>query len=152
MDFLPISINIVGKKILIVGGGKVAFHKAAILSRFTNRATIISPEYHEGFDRLPFERITKTYEPEDLRGAFLVYACTGDDALNVRIGRDAAALGVLASVCDNPALCDFISPAIHREGYITVAVSSDARNVRQSIAIRNRIREIIENGELMIEQ
>jgi siroheme synthase-like protein len=148
--FLPVSINIAGKRIVIVGGGKVAFHKATALSRFTNCATVISPAFCGGFDSLPFERIEKEYEPDDLRGAFLVYVCTGDETLNSRVKRDAAALGVLASVCDNPALCDFISPAVHKDGYMTIAVSSNAQNTRRSIAVRNRIGEMIESGELKI--
>jgi siroheme synthase-like protein len=148
MNFLPVSINISGKNILIIGGGNAGYHKAMILSRFTDGVRIVSPELHEGFDDLPFLQIRKKYEPDDLRDAFLVYACTGDEALNARIRQDANRLGILVSVCDNPALCDFISPAIYREGHLTIAVSSDARDVRQSIDVRNQIRKLAADGKL----
>ncbi|MDR1865283.1 MAG: bifunctional precorrin-2 dehydrogenase/sirohydrochlorin ferrochelatase [Bacteroidales bacterium] len=143
LNFLPVAINIAGKKIVIIGGGKVGFHKASLLSRFTDRACIISPEFHEGFDELPFIRIRKNYDKDDLQGAFLVYICTENEALNARIKRDAESLGILASVCDNPRLCDFVSPAIHREGNISIAVSSNAENVRRSIRVRDQIRELL---------
>lgn len=146
--FLPISVDIAGKKILIVGGGKVGFHKATILSRFTQEATVVSPEFAEGFEALPFVRIRKRYEKEDLAGVFLVYACTENEMLNRQIKADAEALGILASVCDNPALCDFVSPAIYKEGEMTIAVASNARNVRKSIAIRNRIAELVQEGKI----
>jgi siroheme synthase, N-terminal domain len=150
LTFLPISINITGKKIVIVGGGKVGYHKASILSRFTDKATVISPRFREEFDTLPFKLIKKEYSQEDLDGAFLVYICTENEELNAQIKKDAESKGVLASVCDSPQLCDFVSPAILKHDNISIAVSSNAQNVRQSISIRNRINELIERGDLGI--
>jgi siroheme synthase-like protein len=150
-NFLPVSVNIAGKRILIAGGGKVGYHKASVLSRFTAEGvTVVSPVFHDGFDDLPFELVKKEYEAEDLEGVFLVYVCTESEALNARIKADAERLGVLACVCDNPALCDFISPAIYGEGDVTVAVSSNARDVRRSIAIRDRIRRLVQDGTLSL--
>ncbi|MDR1809768.1 MAG: bifunctional precorrin-2 dehydrogenase/sirohydrochlorin ferrochelatase [Prevotella sp.] len=137
--FLPVSINITGKKILIIGGGKVGYHKASILSRFTDKAVIVSPDFHEGFETLPFERLKKEYEPSDLNGAFLVYICTENETLNAAVKTECERRSILASVCDNPALCDFISPAIYKNGDLTIAVSSNGKDVRRSIAIRNKI-------------
>lgn len=141
MNFLPININIEGKRILIVGGGKVGLHKATILSRFTDEATVVSPKFREGFDRLPFTLVRKEYEPSDLDGAALVYICTENHALNRQIREDAAQRHVLASVCDSPELCDFTSPAIYKQGDMTISVASNATDVRKSIRIRDEIRE-----------
>ncbi|MDR2679357.1 MAG: bifunctional precorrin-2 dehydrogenase/sirohydrochlorin ferrochelatase [Tannerella sp.] len=152
LNFLPVSVNITGRKILIIGGGKTGYHKATLLSRFTDRVTVVSPDFHEGFGDLPFELVRKEYERTDLEGAFMVYICTGDEALNARIKNDAGTLNVPASVCDSPALCDFISPAIYKEGDMTIAVSSNARNVRRSIAVRDRIRQLAQNGELSLQE
>lgn len=150
MNFLPISINITNKKIVIVGGGKVGYHKATILNRFTDRATIISPEFHSGFESLPFELIKKKYEKSDLEGVFMVYVCTENETLNAQIKEDAEQIGVLASVCDNPPLCDFISPAIYKSDHVTIAVSSNARNVHQSVYIRNQIQKLVLDGNLKL--
>ena len=150
LNFLPISINITNKRILIIGGGKVGYHKATILSRFTDMAIIISPQFHEGFNSLPFQLIKKSYDVEDLKGAFLVYVCTENEELNALIKRDAERFGILTSVCDNPILCDFTSPAIYKDENITVAVASNARNVYQSIDIRNQIQKLVVGGELKI--
>ncbi|MDR2963434.1 MAG: bifunctional precorrin-2 dehydrogenase/sirohydrochlorin ferrochelatase [Bacteroidales bacterium] len=148
--FLPISIQISGRNIVIVGGGRVGFHKATILRRFTDRVTVISPEFHEGFKDLPFECVEKEYEASDLAAAFLVYICTENETRNAQIKRDAERQGVLASVCDNPALCDFISPAIFKHENITIAVSSNGQNVRQSIELRDRIAQLVENEEIWL--
>ncbi len=150
LQFLPISINITDQKILIIGGGKVAYHKATILHRFVEHATVLSPDFHDGFADLPFTQIRKRYEPADLAGAFLVYICTENKSLNAEIKQACLDRGILASVCDNPSLCDFISPAIYKEDQVTIAVSSNARDVHQSIGIRNQIKELIEQGLLNI--
>lgn len=152
LNFLPISINITDKKILIIGGGKVGYHKACILNRFTDRATIVSPQFVDGFKDLPFELIQKKYSKEDLEGVFLLYICTENEKLNAEIKSEADDLGILASVCDNPILCDFVSPAIFKSDNVTVAVSSNARDVYQSINIRNQIKILVENGDLKLEQ
>ncbi len=151
MDYLPITINIVSANILIVGGGKVATHKAQILSRFTNRATVIAPEITDELRALPFHVIEKEFEASDLDDVQILFVCTSNHELNHEIKRLAAARHVLTSVCDDPAQCDFISPAIYRDDNLTIAVGSDSRDVKRSIRVRNRIKELIENGTLQID-
>jgi precorrin-2 dehydrogenase/sirohydrochlorin ferrochelatase len=151
MIFLPISINVTNKKILLVGGGKVATHKGQIMARFVTNVTVISPDFTPEIKQLPFTFIEKEYEKSDLEGFFLVYVCTGDHELNARIKADAEALGILTSVCDAPLLCDFVSPAIHKQGHISIAVGSNAQNVYQSVAIRNQITQLISDGTLQID-
>lgn len=140
--FLPIALNIAGKRIVIIGGGRVGLHKATILSRYTSDAIVVSPAFRQGFELLPFSLVTKEYDPDDLNGAFIVYICTENTQLNARIKKDAEDRGILASVCDNPALCDFISPAIHSYDGICIAVTSNGRDVKRSIRIRDRIRNL----------
>ena len=78
MDYLPITIKIVSANILIVGGGKVATHKAQILARFTTHATVVAPEITEELKALPFHIKEKTFEAADLDGVQLLFVCTGD--------------------------------------------------------------------------
>lgn len=151
MNFLPVSLNISNKRILIVGGGRVGLHKATILRRFAQEDSdvrIVSPQFLPEFQDLAFTLVQKTYEPEDLEGVFMVYVCTENEQLNARIQQEAEARGVLCSVCDNPALCDFISPAIYQDGPLTIAVASNARDVRRSIRVRDAIRNAIEHDTI----
>ena len=141
MDYLPITIKIVSANILIVGGGKVATHKAQILARFTDQATVVAPEITDELKALPFQTKEKAFEP----------SCTGDHELNHHIKQLAAQRHILTSVCDDPAQCDFISPAIYRNDNLTIAVGSDSRDVKRSIRVRNRIKELIENDTLQID-
>ncbi len=153
MKFLPISINVTDKKILLIGGGKVATHKATIIARFvTDNVTVISPDFTQEIKQLPFTFIEKAYAKEDLKDFFLVYVCTGDHELNRQIKADAEAMGVLTSVCDAPLLCDFVSPAIFKHEHLTIAVASNAQNVYQSIAVRDRIAQLSQDGILQLDQ
>jgi siroheme synthase-like protein len=49
MSFVPLFIEMEGKKVLIVGGGKVAFRKANKLIKAGALVTLISPEFKENF-------------------------------------------------------------------------------------------------------
>ena len=152
LQFLPISINVTNKKILLVGGGKVATHKGTIMARFVQNVTVISPEFTDEIKKLPFTFIEKEYEKSDLKGFFLVYVCTGNHELNAQIKVDAEELGILTSVCDAPLLCDFVSPAIHKEDNVTISVGTNARNAYQAVDIRNQITELIKNGTIHIQK
>jgi precorrin-2 dehydrogenase / sirohydrochlorin ferrochelatase len=150
LQFLPISINVTNKKILLIGGGKVATHKGTIMARFVDNVTVISPEFTEEILQLPYTFIQKEYEKSDLEGFFLVYVCTGNHELNAQIKLDAEEFGILTSVCDAPMLCDFVSPAIHKEEYVTISVGTNARNAYQAVDIRNQITKLFEDGTLHI--
>ncbi len=150
LQFLPISLNVTGKKILLIGGGKIATHKATIMKRFVNNVTVIAPEISAEIEALGFKLLRKEYEPTDLDGFFLVYVVTDNHELNRQIKKDAESKGILTSVCDAPLLCDFVSPAIYKEGNITVSVGSNAQNVYQSVDIRNQIKDLFENGSIQI--
>lgn len=144
--FLPVSMNITGKKILIVGGGRVATHKLSLLSRFTNEITILAPEISCEIKKSNFRIIQREYHSSNLEGYFLVYACTNNYCLNQKIREEAHARGLLVNVADNPELCDFVSPAIYKNGYITIAIGSNAQNVRKAIEIRDKIETFFSHG------
>jgi precorrin-2 dehydrogenase/sirohydrochlorin ferrochelatase len=144
MTFLPISINITDKKILIIGGGRIASHKIGFLEQFTSNIKVVALDVIDPIKTKGISYIEKPYEKSDLKGAFLVYACTNIAELNQRVKRDAESLGILTNVVDNPKLCDFVSPAIYKREHMAVAVSSNGQDVYRSIAVRNKIKEIFE--------
>ncbi|MBA3052305.1 bifunctional precorrin-2 dehydrogenase/sirohydrochlorin ferrochelatase [bacterium] len=143
MDFLPVSLNITGKKILIVGGGGVAFQKLQTLRKFTSAIALLAPVFSDEIIKSGFKRIKKEYSPKYLKGFFLVYACTDDKKLNARIKKDADKKRLLVNVADDPANCDFISSAIYKKGSMVVAVSSGGKNVKKTVEWRNGIKDYL---------
>jgi siroheme synthase-like protein len=151
MDYLPITLRINDARILIVGGGRVATHKATILHRFTDRARVVAPVISDELKALPFTCEERPFAASDLDDTDVLFVCTGDHDLNAAIREEARSRHILTSVCDDPPLCDFISPAIAEYGNLTIAVGSDSRDVKRSIRVRDRIRQLVETGLLDIE-
>ena len=100
MEFLPINIRISDARILIVGGGRVATHKASILSRYTERVTVVAPEVSDGIKVLPFRWEERDFTETDLDGVTLLFVCTGDHPLNHYIHSLARQRGIGLVVLD----------------------------------------------------
>ncbi|NJK98233.1 MAG: bifunctional precorrin-2 dehydrogenase/sirohydrochlorin ferrochelatase [Bacteroidales bacterium] len=139
---MPLAIDVKGKKVLLIGGGRIAWHKIESLSQYADNIQVIATEVSDQIKEAGIPFTEKAYDPSDLPGSTLVYACTNIPELNHRVLNDAHQLGILVNVVDNPALCDFVSPAIYRKSYISVAVSSNAQDVYEAIRYRNRIKEL----------
>jgi len=143
--YLPVSLDISDKDILIIGGGRIATQKLSTLSRFTDKITILAIEICEDIQQTGFKQIAKEYQPHDLNQYSIVYACTNNRTLNAQIKSDVAKRGLLVNVVDDPELCDFISPAVFKKDYLTIAVSSSGLNVKKAIEWRNKIKQLFEN-------
>ena len=152
MIFLPISLNITDKKILLIGGGRIAGHKIGFLEQFTRNISLVAIDVIDSIKAKGYAYQEKPYEKSDLEGAFLVYACTNITELNLRVKADAESLGILTNVVDNPKHCDFVSPAIYKHNHITVAVGSNAQDVYRSIAVRNKIKQWLEEDSEVLYQ
>ena len=144
-NFLPISIDISDRKILIIGGGQSALKKIRILQRFGANIEVIAENIIDDVRNSGIVCIQKSYEKSDLKGYLMLYSCTNNELLDKQIAIDGRAAGVLVNIHDNPALCQFVSPAIYHDGNITVAVASNATDVYQAIRLRNLIQEFLEN-------
>ena len=152
MTFLPISLNITDKKILLIGGGRIAGHKIGFLEQFTRNISLVAIDVIDSIKAKGYAYQEKAYEKSDLEGAFLVYACTNITELNLRVKADAESMGILTNVVDNPKHCDFVTPAIFKHNHITVAVGSNAQGVYRSIAVRNKIKQWLEEDSEVLYQ
>jgi precorrin-2 dehydrogenase/sirohydrochlorin ferrochelatase len=144
-NFLPISIDISEVKILVIGGGQSALKKIKILQRSGAQLEVIAENIIDEVYETGVACFKKSYEKSDLKGYLMLYSCTNNEILDRQIASDGKEAGVLVNIHDNPALCQFVSPAIYRDGNISVAVSSNAENVYEAIRLRNQIQEYLEN-------
>jgi precorrin-2 dehydrogenase/sirohydrochlorin ferrochelatase len=144
-NYLPISIDITDQKILIIGGGQSALKKIKILQRFNAQLEVVAENIIDDVYATGVKCIQKKYEKSDLEGYLMLYSCTNNELLDRQIAQDGRAAGVLVNIHDNPALCQFVSPAIYQDGNISVAVSSNAQDVYEAIRLRNLIQEFLEN-------
>lgn len=144
-EFMPISIDVKGKKIVIIGGGAVAWHKIESLTKFADNIWVIGKEVSDKIKNAGVNYIEKEYDKSDLEGALIVYAATNIRELNHQVKEDGHAINLLVNTVDKPSECDFVSPAIYRKDFISVAVSSNAQSVYKAIEVRNFIKDKLEN-------
>jgi siroheme synthase-like protein len=136
-------LDLTGRNVLVVGGGRVALEKVDGLIDCGARVTVVAPHVVPELARLEVALIRRGYLSEDLEGRFLVVAATSTTSVNRRVYRDAEARSLLCNVVDVPELCSFILPAIHREDPITVAVSTGGASPALAQRLRDEIARVV---------
>jgi len=131
MLYFPLFFRMTGKKVLVVGGGKVAERKVKQLLEFGAVITLVSPEVVGYIANLADDKIIKWNQRKYLKGESadysLVIATTDNREVNHEIFNDAKGKNIPLNVVDQPDLCTVIFPATIRRGDMTVAVSSDGK-------------------------
>ena len=148
-NFLPVSIDITNKQILILGGDNSALKKIKILLAYTNDLIIIGKNVHNQIKEMGIKYIEKEIEKDDLKGFSIIYSCTNNRSLNQEIVKWGHELGILVNIHDDPELCDFISPAVIKKENITISVSTNGEDALMSIAIRDKLNEMIKNENIL---
>ncbi len=136
-------LDLTGRAVLVVGGGRVALEKALALVDCGARVTVVAPEIVPELGCLPVALVRRRYRPEDLEGQFLVVAATSTRSVDEAVFGDAEARGLLCNVVDVPELCSFILPAVHREGPIAVAVSTGGASPALAQRLRDEIARVV---------
>lgn len=142
-NFLPISIDISNQKILIIGGDESALKKLKILQRFDAEIEVLGLKICDEIKASVVKWYEMAYDKKFLKGYLLLYSCTNNEKLDRQILADGKEAGVLVNIHDNPELCQFVSPAIYKNGKMTVAVASNGEEVHESIRLRNSIRDFL---------
>ncbi|TJY41458.1 bifunctional precorrin-2 dehydrogenase/sirohydrochlorin ferrochelatase [Cohnella pontilimi] len=124
-EWYPVMLNISEKKCLVAGGGPVAERKIAGLLSAGARVIVVSPQLtpklRELADNGGILWIPREAVDDDLEGAALVFAATGEPDVNRRLAESARLLGIPANVADNGEAGDFMVPAVLRRGRFVLA-------------------------------
>lgn len=144
--YYPICVNLKGKLCLVVGAGEVAERKVEALLEAGGRVRAVSPEataaVREWARAGKIELIARKFQPEDLAGAFLVFAATDDRGLHDEIFRLCEEKNILLNVVDVPARCNFIMPSVLRRGELSVAVSTNGASPALSKKVRRELEKL----------
>tara|TARA_B100001079_G_scaffold49542_2_gene40518 strand:+ start:4366 stop:5748 length:1383 start_codon:yes stop_codon:yes gene_type:complete len=142
MEFLPVFLNIKGRKCVVVGGGDIARRKAVMLVEAGGIVDIITGHKPEKFSEFgQHEQITlieQNFNADHLKGAVLAVAATDDPALNRAVSKLANDFEIPINVVDQPDLCSFIMPSIVDRSPVLIAISSSGN----SPVLTRRIKEL----------
>ncbi|MFQ5381151.1 MAG: bifunctional precorrin-2 dehydrogenase/sirohydrochlorin ferrochelatase [Dehalococcoidia bacterium] len=146
MSFLIELLPSVGPA-LVVGGGSVARRKVGGLLDAGFSVTVVAPRIADDVVALNGIRLVqREFRDDDVEGFALVFACTESRAVNERAGRAARKLGIPVVVADSQSESTFFTPAVHRDGALTVAVSTGGASPGFARDVRDRIRRDLGPG------
>lgn len=143
LGVFPAFHKVAGRRVVIVGGGSEAAAKIRLLAETSAEIVVFSEALgrEAGADLIaaggewggPFPK------EADLEGAALVFAASGDEAIDTEARTLARKAGVPVNVVDRPELCDFYTPSLVNRAPLSVAVCTEgvapvlARHVRARI-------------------
>ncbi len=143
MDYYPLFLKIEDRTCVVIGGGAVAARKVAMLRRAGARVSIVAPELVDELARLAkrgsIDHRGRMFFPDQLDGAVLAIAATGDAAIDAQVARHARLRGLPVNVVDDAALSSFVMPAVIDRSPVVVALSTGGASPVLARRVRARI-------------
>ena len=143
----PVFIDLSTKHVVVVGAGKIAARRVAVLTQFTPHITVIAPEVHSDIEALAaagrLRLIRRTYETTDINDADIVLAATDDAELNATICNDCRLRDIPVNASSDRALCDYYFPGIVRKGNIVIGVTASGEDHTCAKRVTEQIRNIL---------
>lgn len=148
MSYYPINLNLQGRAVLVVGGGNVAQGKTEQLLKAGACVHLVSPELTARLCELAAARTIHyrcgEFTDDDLNGMRLVISATNCLATNERVARATAERGLLCNVVDQPALCNFITPAVVERGRLQISISTGGGSPSLAQRVKREIGTLID--------
>jgi precorrin-2 dehydrogenase/sirohydrochlorin ferrochelatase len=138
----PVILRLDGKKVVIVGGGKVAERKVKGLLGTRAEVVVISPEVTDEIQGLHRNgKIVwkqKFFSDSDISDAFMIFAATNNREINQSISISADA-HQLVTIADDPDGSNFHVPAYFQRGLLSIAVSTGGASPTLASKIREQL-------------
>jgi uroporphyrin-III C-methyltransferase/precorrin-2 dehydrogenase/sirohydrochlorin ferrochelatase len=119
----PSFLKLVGRKVVLVGGGRVAVGKHAALAAAQARITVVAPQIDPALRQPDTTLVERDFEPGDLDGAWFVVAAA-PPAVNQRVAAAAAERRLFVNAVDDVAAASAYAGGVVRRGAVTVAIST----------------------------
>lgn len=143
LNAFPLFLRVEGEAIAIVGGAEEALAKARLLAQSSAVLRIVSdetsPELLAFIAETGAAHIADAYDAAHLNGAVMVFAASGDEALDRRVAGDARRLGIPVNAVDRPELCDFFTPALVNRAPVAIAIGTEGAGPVLAQMLRSRI-------------
>ena len=151
MNLYPLALRLEGRRVLVVGGGAVSTRRMAALLATGARVELVSPELTPALRAyVDAGRLTwheRRFEPADVDGAWLVHVAVDDPEAAAQVSLAAEERRVFCVRADDRDAATAWTPAVTRQGQITVAVT-DGGDRRNAMALRDLIAAALENNEV----
>ena len=122
----PVFLKLHGRRVVVVGGGKVAAGKLDGLVTAGAHLTVVAPDIRPEFERQGVTLVRRSFEDRDLDDAWYVVAAATPD-VNREVAIAAERRRVFVNAVDDPAQATaYLGGVVRRDG-VTIAISTDGR-------------------------
>ncbi len=150
MSYFPAFLDLSHKKILIIGGGFIAYEKLRHMLDFSLNISIVALHISKDVQKLinthNLTHDEKAYEVGDIKGFDMVIVATDDISLQKSIYYESKNLNnCLVNSVDGVSYCDFIFPSYIKKGDLTIAVSTSGSSPAFAKLFKIYISKLIPN-------
>lgn len=150
MSYFPAFIQLENKKILIVGGGKVALEKLEKLLDFTADISLIankfSPEMSLQIEKHTLIFQERSYAVGDLKEYSIVIVAVDSLELQREIFEESKSYKCLCNCVDSVEFCDFIFPSYIKKDDLTIAISTSGTSPAFAKHFKKYLTNLIPEG------
>jgi siroheme synthase-like protein len=123
----PAFLKLAGRRVVLVGGGRVAAGKLEALIGESAEVTVVAPEIVPEIEQRPGLTIRRrAFEPSDLDGAWWVVAAAPPD-VNREVLAAAEARRIFVNAVDDPQHATAYAGGVVRREDVTIAISTNGR-------------------------
>ncbi|EAD2798818.1 bifunctional precorrin-2 dehydrogenase/sirohydrochlorin ferrochelatase [Listeria monocytogenes] len=142
----PIMLDITGRKVVIIGGGKVALRKIMGLLDAGADILVVGLKILPEIKALDVQIMEEAYRSEHLKSAFMIFICTDNLEINQLVLRDRTP-GQLVNDTTNQANSDFFNMATVTKNELTVGISTGGNNPGYAKKVKREVSELVDNLE-----
>ena len=139
----PISVKLDGRRVVVVGGGKVAERRVVGLRDQNAEILVIAPDATPSLQSLANAGVItwrkEKYRNELLDSAFLVVAATNDASVNAAVTQDAQVRNLLVCRADEFDDGNFTTPAVVQRGDLVLTVTTGGKSPTLTALLRERL-------------
>lgn len=137
MRYLPIHIDLRGKTVIIVGAGPAAEAKLRTLIKTEAKLVVLSEAPSDEIQRWADDGRVEIVSDAAFETATLIYAATESPEDNLNIAKKARAVGLPVNAADQPAGCDFITPALVDRSPVAVSIGTEGTSPGLARALKS---------------
>jgi uroporphyrin-III C-methyltransferase / precorrin-2 dehydrogenase / sirohydrochlorin ferrochelatase len=135
----PAFLDLAGRRVLVVGAGRVASAKILRLLDAGADVVVVAPDVAREVEGLPLEIRRRPFNSEDLAGMWYVVSAAPPD-VNADVVREATARGIFVNAVDDPPNATAFAGSVFTRGPVTVALSTGG----EAPALARVLREALE--------
>ena len=143
----PVSLTLEGRRVLVVGGGKLATRRVADLLAAGARVEVVSPavtqEIADWADQEQVLVALRPFEGGDVTGAWLCIAATDDPAVNRAVVVAAEREHCFVSAAGDGSASSARPMSVLRRGDLEVAVGTSGRAPAAAVWVRQQLATLV---------